>query len=136
MRKPKLGHSQKLARLLDMMYKPSEIADELGVTLDTVRRSYIPAGLPVTKDSTGHTWIHGLTFAKWARESIIARKKNKYEKKCPLDEAYCLSCKKRVKFPYLNPPKIKPNNRFLEIMQAPCPICGKTVNKGRGIKRT
>ena len=130
MRKPTFKHGQKLARLLDMLYKPAEIAKELDVTYDTVMRSYVPAGCPVTRDDTGHIWIHGLTFAKWAREQIAARKKRNGEK-LPADLAYCFGCKKRVKFP-LNPKKIIPVNRFLEMMQAPCPICGKKVNKTRG----
>lgn len=133
---PTFKHAQsvKLARLLDMMYKPSEIADELGVSVDTVRRSYIPAGLPVEKDTTGHTWIHGITFANWAREQIAARKKGKREK-LPENKAYCMSCKKVVDFP-AKPKKIIPVNRFLEMMQAACPICGHKVNKARGVNRT
>ena len=41
MRQPVLKHTHiiKLGRLLDMMYKPAEIADEIGVTPDTVYRS-------------------------------------------------------------------------------------------------
>jgi hypothetical protein len=134
MRKPKFGNSQKLSRLLDMLYKPSELADELGVTLDTIRRSYIPAGLPVIKDDTGHIWIHGLSFIKWVNSNQNARQKRD-KNKCPIDESFCFSCKKRVKFPYLKPAKVMPANRWVEMMQAPCPICGGKVNKLRGIKR-
>lgn len=47
MRQPTLKHTQivRLARFLDMMYRPSEVAEEIGVTQDTVYRSYLPAGL-------------------------------------------------------------------------------------------
>lgn len=128
---PTFKHAQikKLARLLDMMYKPSELADEIGVNIDTVRRSYIPAGLPVEKDETNHTWIHGLTFAKWAREQIATRKKKRSKLKD--DEVYCLSCKKVVSGFPAKPKKIIPVNRWLEMAQAACPICGTKVNKAR-----
>lgn len=132
---PTFNHSQikKLIRLLDMMYKPSEIADEIGVSVDTIRRSYIPAGLPIEKDTTGHTWINGASFAKWAKEQKPSRKKVG-SGKMPDDQAFCLRCKKSVPFP-INPQKIIPINRYLEMMQATCPICGVKVNKARSKKR-
>jgi len=42
MRIPQLKHQHiiKLSRLLNMLYKPSEIAEEIGVSVDTVYRSY------------------------------------------------------------------------------------------------
>jgi len=49
MRQPLLKHCHiiKLGRLLNMLYKPSEIAEEIGVAQDTVYRSYLPAGAPL-----------------------------------------------------------------------------------------
>lgn len=135
MRKPIFKHAQvvKLARLLDMQYKPSELADEIGVTYDTVKRSYIPAGCPVVRDGSGRMWIHGLSFADWAR-AAIAEHKPKRREKLPANRAYCVSCRRVVAFP-AKPEKIIPVNRWLEMAQATCPECGKKINKARGVIR-
>ncbi|HKJ37257.1 MAG TPA: hypothetical protein VJ972_00650, partial [Anaerolineales bacterium] len=79
MRVPTLKHQHiiKLSRLLDMMYKPSEIAEEIGVTQDTIHRSYLPAGLPHHRDEQGHVWIHGPAFVSWARHTIANKKKDR-----------------------------------------------------------
>lgn len=136
MRKPTFKHAQivKLVRLMNMMYKPSEIAEEIGVTYDTIKRSYIPAGCPVSRDGSGRIWINGLDFVKWVRANVSERHNKRKREKLPANKAYCVSCKKIVDFP-VKPTAIKPVNRWLEIMQAKCPVCGKTVNKTRGIKR-
>lgn len=128
MRQPLLKHCHivKLGRLLDMLYKPSEIAEEIGVITDTVCRSYLPAGAPHTRDAQGNIWIHGPAFAAWARETI-AKKKSK-RAGLPDGHAWCLKCNQAVQ---LINPKIKPVNRYLELLQAPCPLCGKTVNRAR-----
>ncbi len=132
-RKPALfKHAQitKLARLMDMQYKPSELAREIGVTADTVTRSYIPAGLPVTKDATGHIWINGLVFAKWAHDLNLERKKSK-RAKLPDNQAYCFKCKKPVVFKQKS---VTPTNRYLEIIQGVCLTCKGKVFKMRGRK--
>lgn len=78
MRQPHLKHQHivKLGRLLNMLYKPAELAEEIGVTQDTIYRSYLPAGLPHTRDDQGNVWIHGPAFVSWARETI-SRRQNK-----------------------------------------------------------
>lgn len=128
MRNPHLKHQHivKLGRLLDMLYRPSEIAEEIGVTQDTVYRSYLPAGLPHLRDTDGHVWIHGPAFIAWARETI-STKKNK-RAGLPDDHAWCMKCNQPVA---LISPKIKSVNRYLELLQAKCPTCGKTVNRAR-----
>ena len=52
---PKLSRPQviRLDRLLQMDYKPFEIAELLEVHIDTVYRSYLPAGCPYEKDEKG-----------------------------------------------------------------------------------
>lgn len=127
-RQPLLKHQHivKLTRLLDMLYKPGEIAEEIGVSPDTVYRSYLPAGLPHLRDANGHIWIHGPAFIAWARQTIT-KKKNK-RAGLPLDHAWCMKCDQPVA---LNSPKIKAVNRYLELLQAKCPNCGKTVNRAR-----
>ncbi len=128
MRQPLFKHQQivKLGRLLNMLYKPAEIAEEIGVTADTVYRSYLPAGLPHTRDEQGNIWIHGTAFVSWARE-VIARRKNK-RAPLPDDHAWCLKCNEPV--PLINP-KVKKSNHYLELLQARCPNCGKMVNRAR-----
>ena len=131
MRQPLLKHTHiiKLGRLLDMLYKPSEIADEIGVSQDTVYRSYLPAGLPHTRDEQDNVWIHGPAFIGWARETISKRKARR--RPLPDDQAWCLACKGPV--PLINP-KIKSVNRYLEMLQAVCPQCGTTINRARACK--
>lgn len=128
MRQPILRHRHivKLGRLLNMLYKPSEIAEEIGVTTDTVYRSYLPAGLPHTRDSEGNIWIHGPAFISWARETISQKKSRRAG--LPNDHAWCMKCNTPV--PLINP-KIKTANRYLELLQSKCPHCGKNINRAR-----
>lgn len=128
MRQPLLKHTHivKLGRILDMLYKPGEIAEEIGVAQDTVYRSYLPAGLPHTRDAQGNIWIHGPAFVAWAKETITQKKSKRMG--LPEGHAWCLKCNGAVE---LRSPKIKIINRYLELMQAPCPNCGHTVNRAR-----
>lgn len=128
MRQPLLKHTHivKLGRILDMMYKPSEIAEEIGVAQDTVYRSYLPAGLPHERDDKGNVWIYGPAFVAWARETVSRRKSKRAG--LPDQHAWCMKCNRPVK---LNHPQIKTINRYLELMQSPCPRCGTTVNRAR-----
>jgi len=127
-RQPLLKHQHiiKLTRLLDMLYKPSEIAEEIGVTTDTVYRSYLPAGLPHTRDSEGNIWIHGPAFIAWARETISQKKSRRAG--LPDDHAWCLKCNQPVE---MIAPKIKTVNRYLELLQARCPYCLSKINRAR-----
>ncbi len=128
MRQPLLKHTHivKLGRLLDMLYHPAEIAEEIGVTPDTVYRSYLPAGLPHTRDEHNEIWIHGPAFVAWARETIS--KKRSKRAGLPDGQGWCMKCKQPVA---LVNPIVKPSNRYLELLQAPCPQCGRTVNRAR-----
>lgn len=123
-------HAKKLARFLDMMYKPAEIADELGVTRDTVVRSYIPAGCPHVKDATGHTWINGKEFAKWASEITQARLESydneSNREKLKENQAYCMHCRQRVEFTATSQKDVK---RWTVMVLGTCNICGGKVNK-------
>ena len=128
MRKPQLKHQHiiKLGRLLDMLYKPSEIAEEIGVTQDTIYRSYLPAGLPYLRDAQGNIWIHGPAFYAWAKQTISQRQKKRVG--LAADQAWCVVCKTPVA---LISPKIKTINRYIELLQAPCPHCHTTINRAR-----
>lgn len=128
MRQPLLKHQHiiKLSRLLNMLYKPAEIAEEIGVATDTVYRSYLPAGCPYTRDGEGNIWIHGPTFVAWARETISKKKSERAG--LPDDHAWCMKCNQAVQ---LINPKTKRVNRYLELQQAHCPYCGGKVNRAR-----
>lgn len=132
-RKPLFKHAQitRLPRLLDMLYKPAEIAEEIEVTSDTVYRSYLPAGAPHERDAKGSIWIHGASFRAWALEIVQSRK----QKRVPMPEgkAWCVRCKQAVR---MTNPKPKVINRYLEILQAKCPNCGGIVNRARGRKES
>jgi RNase P subunit RPR2 len=114
----------RLGRLLEMRYRPSELADEIGCHVDTVYRSYIPAGCPHTRDETGHIWIVGTEFAEWARE-VNSREGVTLED----GEAYCLKCEQPIQIS--DPITVRPTNRHLELLSGACPQCGTTVNRAR-----
>jgi uncharacterized protein with PIN domain len=114
----------RLGRLLEMRYRPSELAAEIGCHLDTVYKSFIPAGCPHERDERGHIWIVGTEFAKWARE-----KSTHQHIKLADGEAYCLKCNKPVKMK--GEITIKPTNRYLELMTGRCPQCNSVVNRAR-----
>jgi hypothetical protein len=128
MRQPLLKHTHivKLGRLLDMLYKPAEIAEEIGVAQDTVYRSYLPAGLPYTRDDQGNIWIHGPAFVSWARATVSKKKSQRAG--LSANHAWCMKCNRPVE---LINPKIKPINRYLELQQSSCPHCHKIVNRDR-----
>lgn len=82
-------------RLIEMEYKPSEIAAELAASKEQILR-LISAGAPARKDSKGHYWIHGENFAAWLEK---AAPKNDRDKKTFEDhEAYCLTCRSVVTY--------------------------------------
>jgi hypothetical protein len=116
--------------MLNMMYRPAEIADEIGVTTDTIYRSYLPAGLPHTRDEVGEIWIHGLTFTKWATETIVKKKSKRYG--LADGHGWCFKCNVSV---LLIDPEVKPVNYFLEMLQAKCPRCGTLVSRARGTRK-
>lgn len=128
MRQPLLKHTHiiKLGRFLDMLYRPSEIAEEIGVTTDTVCRSYIPAGLPYTRDENNRIWIHGPAFAAWAKATIARKKSQRVP--LPDGQGWCMRCNQAVE---MIRPTILPATRYFELLQSPCPHCGGTVNRGR-----
>lgn len=128
MRQPliKRIHIIRLGRLLDMLYRPAEIAEEIGVSPDTICRSYIPAGMPYNRDGKGNIWIHGPAFVAWAKET--AAKKKADRKGLPDGQAWCMRCNQPV--PMIEP-TVRSFNRTVELLQSHCPHCGTLVNRGR-----
>ena len=116
-------HIVKLSRLMDMLYKPSEIAEEIGVSVDTVYRSYLPAGLPYLEQD-GQFWIHGPAFIAWARGTISQRKNKR--KGMDEDHAWCMKCNRPV---MMNRPRAVYQNHYMRILQSACPHCGCKVNR-------
>ena len=107
------------------VYRPSELAEVLDCHVDTVYRSFIPAGCPHTRDSHGHIWIVGTEFAQWARDMMASQKRT------PLadGEAYCMKCNKPVQM--TGPITVRPTSHHLELVTGTCPDCGTTVNRAR-----
>lgn len=125
MRKPHLKHVQvvRLNRILNMLYKPSELAQEIGVTTDTIYRSYLPAGAPHIR--SGHNlWIHGPAFVAWAKQTVAQHSRKRAG--LPDDHGWCLKCGRAV---LMKNPKVKYTNQYIQINQSKCPHCGRPVNR-------
>lgn len=107
--------------LLDMMYTPAEMADELGIDQRDIYRKLIPAGMPHERDETDHIWMHGPAIAAWIRTLTDQRR-------IPLaaGQGYCLRCRQAVSM--VNPRRVV-RGRFT-LNQAACPHCGATVSRG------
>ena len=105
-----------LGRLLDMLYKPSELAEEVGFSRDQVYRVYLPLGCPHERDEWQHVWINGKAFREWYSEVY---------KKAVLatNEAFCLRCRRPV--PMEMPEKREKGG--VAYWQGKCPNCGCTV---------
>ena len=119
-------HLIKLSRFLDMMYKPSEVAEVIGVTMDTVYRSYLPGGCPFERDKNDDYWIHGLAFRAWVEEVHGKRKLGRLED----GQAWCLTCRKPVA---LARPKERFRNRYVVIYQGKCADCKNKVNRAYAV---
>ena len=111
--------------LLDMLYTPAELADELGIDQRDIYRRLLPAGIPCRKDKTGHIWLHGPEIAQWV-QGLHAVRRSMGE-----SEAYCLKCRSAVP---LRKPVLVNRGKF-NLLQATCPQCGTTVNRGVKGKR-
>ncbi len=102
-----------LGHLLDMLYKPSELAAEVGFTTRQVYRVYLPLGCPHERDERRYLWINGKAFREWYSEVY---------KKASLaqNEAFCLGCRKPM--PMEMPEKREKGG--LVYWQGKCPKCG------------
>ncbi|MBI5841461.1 MAG: hypothetical protein HZB19_15290 [Chloroflexi bacterium] len=105
----------RLGKLLDMLYMPSELAEEVGFITRQIYRVYVPLGCPSTKEN-GHIWINGKDFAEWYEAT--------YPKQTLLpDEAFCLTCKKAVEM--VNPERRRKGR--LRYWVCGCPRCGRPL---------
>ena len=78
--------------LLPMLYRPSELAQDMEVP-ETTLRDWFGRGLPHQRDERGHIWINGQEFAAWVK----ACRKSPLSQKMAEDEAYCFRCQQPVK---------------------------------------
>lgn len=109
--------------LLDMLYTPAELAEELQVDRDVIYHQLIPAGLPHQRDTIGHIWIHGPTAATW-----ILNQRRRKSRMLEKNEFLCLHCRSVV---ISDPSTFAPasSGRF-HYVKAVCPTCGTTLCKG------
>lgn len=80
-------------RILDMQYKLSEIAKELGADKEQILQ-LVFAGAPARKDARGHYWIHGTTFVQWLYDAAPknGRDKNTFAE----NECWCIACRSMI----------------------------------------
>ena len=107
--------------LLPMLYKPSELEQELGIPAFTVR-GWLSKGLPHQRDSRGHIWIDGRLFAEWVRATSQSRPRESLRD----DEAYCLRCRKPVEM--LRPTVSQQGKRSM--LRGTCSTCGGSISRG------
>jgi len=101
-----------------MMYRPGELADEVGFSIDQIYRVYIPIGCPHTRDKRRHIWINGKSFMEWYAD--FYKKRGLHE-----NESFCLTCRKGVE--KINPKEHKKNGLIYEISY--CPGCDRKLAK-------
>jgi len=108
----------KLRKLLNMKYRPSELAEEVGFNVRQIYNVYLPMGCPHERDTRRHVWIVGSEFREWYQEVYKKRKLTK-------NQAYCVSCKKAVAI--INP--VENSKDGLTYILCECPVCKNTVAK-------
>ena len=118
----------RLPRLLNILYKPSELAEELGIPVEWIYRAYIPAGAPHKLDAAGRIWIPGRVFADWARTYLASDSRGKPPEPMPDNYAYCLHC--RMPVPIQNS-RSQPHHYQVVQITGRCPQCGARVNRFR-----
>jgi len=118
------GKVYKLRKLLPMKYKVSEIAAFLGVTTDTIYRSYLPAGAPVLREGNV-IWIVGTELQNWARE-YLAGKKLKL-KTMSDNQVYCSSC--HLVAEMISPRVVEVNKLGVARVAARCGLCNARVSR-------
>lgn len=112
------AQKNRLRKLFDMLYKPKELADEIGFNVRQIYRVYIPNGCPHQRDERRHIWINGIEFRNWIEKT--------YKKiRLKPDQGYCRKCNKAVtlKNPILKTTKLGDTDYLL----GECPYCGRRI---------
>ena len=112
------AQKNRLRNLFDMIYKPKELADEIGFNVRQVYRVYIPNGCPHERDEWRHIWINGLEFKNWIESTY---KKIRLKK----DQGYCKSCDKAVKL--INTELKTTKLCDTDYLLGNCPYCGRKI---------
>lgn len=126
-RRPRITKAvrNRIRRLLYMEYAPSEIAEELGITKDTLYRGWLRAGAPHRRDETGRIWICGTDLAAWIQDMGDGPSVTLEE-----GEAFCLRCQKAIRIQ--GPVTREPSQRAV-LVRGTCPQCGSGVARFEGV---
>lgn len=108
----------KVKRLLDMMYSPKELADEIGISTDLIYRGYLPLGCPHERNAKNYISINGRAFLHWYEKTYAKLSLAK-------DESFCKTCKKAVKI--VQPEQVRKQD--LVYLLSVCPVCGRKLTK-------
>jgi hypothetical protein len=104
----------RLKRLLDMMYTPAELAEEIAISVDRFYMVYLPGGCPHERDEQRHIWINGKVFKSWYEANYVKR----YLK---AGEGFCKSCKCGV----VMVDRVRMKKDRLTYDLGKCPNCGR-----------
>ena len=114
----------RMRSLLHMWYTPAELAGEIGVSVQWIRRYCLPAGCPHRRDETDHIWIDGQAFVDWADQNC-----RRHRRKLEPGQAWCMRCMEPVDM--VGDLTATPTNRILETVQGECAKCGGNVSRAR-----
>jgi hypothetical protein len=107
--------------LLPMLYRPSELAEELTVSAAVVR-DWVEKGLPHHRDHRGHMWIDGRQAAEWVK---VTRQRPAGSRMAE-GQAYCFRCCRAVE---LRDPVAQYHGKQV-LLSGICPQCGGNINRG------
>ena len=115
-------------RLLEMEYKPSELADEIQVTTHTIYNVYLPAGLPHRREENGNIWIVGTQFVAWANAALEKGKRYASQRRQPIGDAqcYCVKCREVTDFKHIT--RKVPLSRKRVMVYGICAQCNGNVS--------
>lgn len=116
--------ANRMRSLLHMWYTPQELANEIGVSVQWVRRHALPAGCPHRRDETNHIWIDGQAFAQWAK-SVIKPRRGRHV--LGPGQAWCMKCARPVDM--VGQLDTRPINAKVEVIIATCALCGCNVSR-------
>lgn len=123
----------RLGRLMDMMYTPGEISEEIGMSRETIWSDYVQCGMPHKREAN-RIWINGKAFRAWVLEMHERRKKELAGPGMGDGQAFCFRCNKAVEV--LNP-EVVPFGKVAQRIIGVCPECGTRVNRAiKGSRRS
>jgi hypothetical protein len=116
---------KKLRKLLDMWYRPSELAEEMSMHVNTIYR-LVEQGCPHKRQGR-HVFIRGTVFRDWVIGNRDTSKTHLAE-----DEALCMHCRVPRKFTVV---KVTRMSRKREQVEGRCAVCSGTVYRFRAARR-